>query len=63
MAVDVQEVKGFVANTKEFAVLVQNNCVAESLAQLNFHDSRCKVFGVSTGLVPWMQILTCHSMQ
>jgi hypothetical protein len=39
MAVDVQEVEGFASNTKEFAVLVQNNCVAESIAQLNFHDS------------------------
>ncbi len=39
MAVDVQEVEGFAANTKEFDVVVQNNCVAESIVQLNFHDS------------------------
>jgi hypothetical protein len=39
MAVDVQEVEGFTANNKDFAVLVQNNCMAESIAQLNFHDS------------------------
>jgi hypothetical protein len=43
----VKEVKGFVANTKEFSVFVQNSCVAKSIAQLNFHDSQCKVFGVS----------------
>jgi hypothetical protein len=36
MAVDVQEVKGFAANTKEFAVFVQNNSVAKSVAQLIF---------------------------
>jgi hypothetical protein len=47
VAVDVQEVKGFAANTKEFAVFVQNNCMAKSVVQLNFHDSQCKVFGVS----------------
>ena len=45
MTVDVQEVKGYAANTKEVAVLVQNNCVAESIAQLNFHEQE---------LVCWM---------
>jgi hypothetical protein len=39
MAIDVQEVEGIAANTTEFAVLVQNNCVAESIAQLDFYDS------------------------
>ena len=46
MAIDMDQVKGLTADTKEFAVLVQKNRVTESVAQLYFHDSRGKGLGV-----------------
>ncbi len=47
MAIDSQKVKGLSANAVEFAVLVKNNAVTETVAELCAHDCQCKVFGVS----------------
>jgi hypothetical protein len=47
VAIDLQKVEGLLANAVEFAILVQNNGVAETVAELCAHDCRCKVFGIS----------------
>jgi hypothetical protein len=47
VAIDLQKVEGLSANTVEFAVLVQNNGVTETVAELCAHDCQCKVFGIS----------------
>jgi hypothetical protein len=47
MAINLQEVQGFPANTVEFAVLVQNNGVTESIAKLYLHYRRCKILEFS----------------
>ncbi len=47
MAIDLKEIKCFTADPEEFAVFIENDCVTKPVAQLDFHDSRCKVFGIS----------------
>ncbi len=47
MAVDLKEVKHFTADHEEFAVFIEDDCVTKPVAQLDFHDSRCKIFGIS----------------
>jgi hypothetical protein len=47
MAIDLQKVEGLLANAVEFAILVQNDGVTETVAELCVHDCRCKVFGIS----------------
>jgi hypothetical protein len=47
VAIDLQKVKGLLANTVEFAILVQKNCVTETIVELCAHDCRRKVFGIS----------------
>ncbi len=38
MAVDVQSVQGFMTNTIELDVFVEDNGMAEPMVQLDFHD-------------------------
>jgi hypothetical protein len=47
VAIDLQKVEGLSANPVEFAVLVKNNGVAETIAKLCAHDCQHKVFGIS----------------
>ncbi len=39
VAINLQEVNGFFAHTKEFAILVQDDSVAKAKSQLDFHDT------------------------
>jgi hypothetical protein len=45
MAVQLKEFECVLEGTKEFAILVQDNCMAEPKFQLNFHDGRSKCLG------------------
>jgi hypothetical protein len=47
MAIDLKEVKRFTADPKKIAVLVQNNRVTKTLAQLHLHNTQCKGFGIN----------------
>ncbi len=47
VAIDLQKVEGLSANAVEFAVLVQNNGVTETVAELGAHDCQRKVIGIS----------------
>jgi hypothetical protein len=47
VAIDLQQVEGLSANAVEFAVLVQNDSVTETIAELCAHDCQRKVFGIS----------------
>ena len=39
VAINLQEINGFFAHTKEFTILVQDNSVAKAKSQLDFHDT------------------------
>ena len=39
VAINLQEVNGFFAHTKEFTILVQDDSVAKAKSQLDFHDT------------------------
>ena len=39
VAVNLKEVDGLFAHTKEFTILVQNDSVAKAKSQLDFHDT------------------------
>ena len=39
VAINLQEVNGFFAHTKEFTILVQNDSVAKAKSKLDFHDT------------------------
>jgi hypothetical protein len=47
VAIDLQKVEGLSANAVEFAVLVKNDGVIETLAELCVHDCRHEVFRIS----------------
>ncbi len=47
MAIDLQKVESLLANAVEFDILVQNNGVTETIAELCVHDCRCKVLGIN----------------
>jgi hypothetical protein len=47
VVIDLQKVEGLLANTVEFDVLVKNNGVTETVAELYAHDCQCKDFGIS----------------
>jgi hypothetical protein len=47
VTIDLQKVEGLSANAVEFAVLVKNNGVTETIVELCAHDHQCKVFGSS----------------
>jgi hypothetical protein len=42
VGINLQEVNGFFAYAKEFAILVEHDSVAKAKSQLDFHDTRCK---------------------
>ena len=39
VAINLQEVNGFFAHTKEFTILVQDDSVAKAKSKLDFHDT------------------------
>ncbi len=49
MGVDLEEIQRLFEDTKELAVLINNNGVAKSKSELNFHDGRCECRGIRTG--------------
>ncbi len=46
MAVDLKEIERVTADPKEFTVLIKDNSVTKPVAQLDFHDSGRKIFGI-----------------
>jgi hypothetical protein len=42
MTINFEKIEGFAADAKEFAVLVEDTGVAESISKHDFHDGRCK---------------------